>query len=118
MLVNTEGGGTAKDPDVQPARKKKQQQNGDNIQAAERRVIDPGSLPEQTDFMQPRGTAGDESKQPDQARHIGKDRGQPVLPWMRVPVEIEAGEGVPFVHVRGMDSRLQSALLKCEQGSA
>lgn len=34
----------------------------------------------------------------------------PVLPWMRVPVTIEAGSGVALNQVNGLDSRLLTAL--------
>ena len=42
---------------------------------------------------------------------------QPVLPWMRLPVKIEAGQGVPLKDVRGLDVRLQDALKACEPSS-
>ncbi len=41
-------------------------------------------------------------------------KNQPVLPWMRLPVKIEAGQGVPLMDVRGLDERLQDALKACE----
>lgn len=34
----------------------------------------------------------------------------PVLPWMRVPVAIEASEGTPLDEVQGLDPRLRTAL--------
>lgn len=34
----------------------------------------------------------------------------PVLPWMRVPIAIEASEGVLLEEVKGLDPRLKSAL--------
>ena len=34
----------------------------------------------------------------------------PVLPWMRVPVSIEAGTGIPLKDVRGLNGGLLSAL--------
>lgn len=37
-------------------------------------------------------------------------KSQPVLPWMRVPIAIESGEGIAFHLVKGLDDRLQAAL--------
>ena len=34
----------------------------------------------------------------------------PVLPWMRLPISIESGEGTPLAEVRGLDPRLQARL--------
>jgi hypothetical protein len=34
----------------------------------------------------------------------------PVLPWMRVPIAIEASEGVLLEEVQGLDARLRAAL--------
>lgn len=42
-------------------------------------------------------------------------KNQPVLPWMRLPVKIEAGQGVPLEDVRGLDERLQTALKACKR---
>ncbi|KAF5837997.1 P-loop containing nucleoside triphosphate hydrolase protein [Dunaliella salina] len=39
-----------------------------------------------------------------------KPQAAPVLPWMRVPILIEAGSGVPLQHVAGLDPRLQRAM--------
>ena len=41
-------------------------------------------------------------------------KNQPVLPWMRLPIKIEAGQGVQLADVRGLDHRLQDALRTCE----
>jgi hypothetical protein len=41
-------------------------------------------------------------------------RAEPVLPWMRRPVRIEAGQGVPLSDVRGMDARLRGCLEACK----
>jgi ATP-dependent RNA helicase DDX51/DBP6 len=38
----------------------------------------------------------------------------PVLPWMKVPITIEAGTGVALEDVGGLDPRLRKAL---EQGA-
>ena len=38
----------------------------------------------------------------------------PVLAWMRVPIEIEAGGGLALSLVKGIDPRLVEALYKCE----
>ncbi|KAG2441026.1 hypothetical protein HXX76_003879 [Chlamydomonas incerta] len=38
-------------------------------------------------------------------------KGGPVLPWMRVPITIESGTGVPIEGVLGMDKRLVPVLL-------
>lgn len=40
----------------------------------------------------------------------------PVLPWMRVPITIESGTGVPIEGVLGMDQRLVPVLLKGRRG--
>ncbi len=45
---------------------------------------------------------------------LADGKNQPVLPWMRLPIKIEAGQGVPLEDVRGLDSRLQDALKACE----
>ena len=33
-----------------------------------------------------------------------------VLPWIRVPLSVQAGAGVPLQDVRGLDARLRRAL--------
>jgi ATP-dependent RNA helicase DDX51/DBP6 len=40
----------------------------------------------------------------------GGGKPAPVLPWMRVPVAIDAADGTPLDQVRGMDPRLRAAL--------
>lgn len=39
-------------------------------------------------------------------------RSAPMLSWMRVPVEIKAGRGVPISAVRGLNVGLKDALAK------
>lgn len=38
----------------------------------------------------------------------------PVLPWMRVPITIEQGRGVPLSEVHGLPAHLASALRNSE----
>ena len=38
----------------------------------------------------------------------------PVLPWMRVPITIEQGRGVPLSEVHGLPAHLVSALRNSE----
>lgn len=48
-----------------------------------------------------------------QRQQAGKARGgkpAPVLPWMRVPIAIEASEGVLLEEVKGLDPQLKAAL--------
>ena len=40
-------------------------------------------------------------------------RSGPVLPWMRVPLAFDAGDGVLLEHVGGLDPRLRAALFSC-----
>lgn len=51
---------------------------------------------------------GSTGKQP------AESKSEPVLPWMRLPIRIAAGQGVPLEDVRGLDQRLQDALTACE----
>jgi len=51
---------------------------------------------------------GSTGKQP------AESKSQPVLPWMRLPIRIAAGQGVPLEDVRGLDQRLQDALTACK----
>lgn len=39
-----------------------------------------------------------------------KSKSLPVLPWMRVPISIEAGTGVPLSEVRGLHPLAMTAL--------
>ncbi len=48
------------------------------------------------------------SSEPPAKAKAGK--GAPVLPWMRLPVSIEPGAGVPLESVRGLDVRLLDSL--------
>jgi hypothetical protein len=50
----------------------------------------------------------DGSDEPPAKAKAGK--GAPVLPWMRLPVSIEPGTGVPLAGVRGLDARLLASL--------
>ncbi|KAK9821304.1 hypothetical protein WJX81_005661 [Elliptochloris bilobata] len=40
-------------------------------------------------------------------------KGAPVLPWMRLPVNIEPGAGMPLESVKGLDARLLASLHAC-----
>ena len=39
-------------------------------------------------------------------------RHQPVLPWMRIPISVEVGQGVPLQESRGLGPELTRALSK------
>lgn len=41
-------------------------------------------------------------------------KAEPVLPWMRLPIRIEAGQGVPLADVSGLELRLRQRLEACE----
>ncbi len=64
----------------------------------------------------PAKATGIDSKRDDAAGKAPEEgKNQPVLPWMRLPIKIEAGQGVPLEDVRGLDERLQTALKACER---
>ena len=46
----------------------------------------------------------------DDAPKPDKSKALPVLPWMRVPISIEAGTGVPLTEVRGLHPLALAAL--------
>ncbi|KAI3430318.1 hypothetical protein D9Q98_004914 [Chlorella vulgaris] len=54
------------------------------------------------------GMMPDEAARAASKKRAGK--AAPVLPWMRVPVAIEASEGTPLDEVQGLDPRLRTAL--------
>lgn len=56
---------------------------------------------------------GDLSSKAKKAKHSG-GKAQPILPWMRVPVEIEDGGGVPLGMVQGLHPSLIAGLQKRE----
>lgn len=58
-------------------------------------AIDPDELRPGEDEPAPKAKAG---------------KGAPVLPWMRLPVNIEPGGGVPLESVHGLDARLLDSL--------
>lgn len=65
------------------------------------------------------GTANEDASQkrrnaPKKRKHE-TERSAPTLSWMRVPVEIKAGDAVPLSAVRGLHSLLPSALCKGER---
>eukprot|EP00983_Pelagomonas_calceolata_P112187 1159859-Pelagomonas_calceolata.AAC.3 len=77
------------------------------------------SVPTQHEAKQKSSTAGSQgqlgiapaNQQP------SKPQAAPVLPWMRVPILIEAGSGVPLQQVPGLDPRLQHAMSGGERTS-
>ena len=46
------------------------------------------------------------------ADKLPKGKSAPVLPWMRVPIAIQPGAGIPVAQVPGLDDRLRQAVLK------
>ena len=50
-------------------------------------------------------------EQPQRKAKAGK--GAPVLPWMRLPVNIEPGTGTALESVKGLDARLLAGLRSC-----
>ena len=55
--------------------------------------------------------AGGSDEQPERKAKAGK--GAPVLPWMRLPVNIEPGTGTALESVKGLDARLLAGLRSC-----
>lgn len=55
---------------------------------------------------------GQQSSTFSKKRKSSGDRGMPLLPWMRVPLEIEAGKGVSLGLVKGLQPALKSALME------
>lgn len=55
-----------------------------------------------------------EDERPSKKRKHEGTRAAPLLPWMKVPMEIKTGSGVPFSSVRGLHCDIQEALEKGE----
>ena len=45
---------------------------------------------------------------------VAKTKALPVLPWMRVPISIENGTGIPLIKVRGLHPLALFALQECK----
>lgn len=80
---------------------------------------DPRAQPPQPPGAPPAGASGGKQQQQHGAatQPPGSSKApaaHPVLPWMRVPILIEPGRGVPVEHVPQLDERLKRAL----QGAA
>ena len=64
------------------------------------------------------GAAAEEPDDDERGRQAGQAddvkakpaKAAPVLPWMRLPISIEAGQGTPMEDVRGLDPRLRACL--------
>ena len=50
-----------------------------------------------------------------QSKANANSKALPVLPWMRVPISIEGGAGVPLSQVIGLHPRACAALQACKQ---
>ena len=78
-----------------------------------------GEVTASSEAREGEGTANEDASQ--KGRNAPKkrkretERSAPTLSWMRVPVEIKAGDGVPLSAVRGLHSLLPSALNKGER---
>ena len=60
-----------------------------------------------------RATAAAEGSDEQPQRKAKAGKGAPVLPWMRLPVNIEPGTGTALESVKGLDGRLLTGLRSC-----
>ena len=60
-----------------------------------------------------RATAAAEGSDEQPQRKAKAGKGAPVLPWMRLPIDIEPGTGVALEGVKGLDARLLAGLRAC-----
>ena len=113
-MIPTAAGDSTKDTPEQPSDVAQKHGDGQpHVEGMERSKPHRRSKKLRPEAQTEAGPAAEESEERDKHEKAAAKKAAPVLPWMQLPISIEAGQGVPLAQVRGLD--LQAAGRPSEQ---